>query len=148
MVTRMLGNDSDAQDAIQEIMIKLWRSRDRLVNHPNPTGFVFLTARNHCLDHLKRKKPILVPSEEHLRWEKSESGHEQFDLLELIYAIEEILKNRPEQHREIIMLRDIDGLEYEEIAAITKLNVQHIRVILSRTRKHVQELLKKKYCYD
>ena len=57
MVVRMLGNKESAEDAVQEIMIKLWDKRGNLKNHPNITGFVFLTARNYCLDILKKKIP-------------------------------------------------------------------------------------------
>ena len=56
MVARMLGNDTDAKDAVQEIMIKLWDRRKQIGNHPSLTGFVFLTARNYCIDLLKKKK--------------------------------------------------------------------------------------------
>ena len=57
MAARMLGNDEDAQDAVQEIMIKLRKCKKQLKEHPNLNGFVFLTARNHCLDRLKKKNP-------------------------------------------------------------------------------------------
>ena len=46
MVVRMLGNNGSAEDAVQEIMIKLWDRRKKIGNHPNIHGFVFLTARN------------------------------------------------------------------------------------------------------
>ena len=59
LVVRLLGDKTKAEDAIQEIMIKLWEKRNQLENHPNIKGFVFLTARNYCLDIL-RKKRILV----------------------------------------------------------------------------------------
>ena len=47
-----------------------------------------------------------------------------------------------------MILRDLDGLEYDEIAEITKLNVEHIRVLLSRARKQVSAKLKKIYSYE
>ena len=48
MVSRMLGNKANAEDAIQEIMMKLWLKRKQIGLHPNITGLVFLTARNYC----------------------------------------------------------------------------------------------------
>ena len=56
MVSRMLGNSTRAKDAIQEIMIKLWKKRDQIEQHPNITGFVFLTTRNYCIDELRKKR--------------------------------------------------------------------------------------------
>ena len=61
MVARMLGNKESAEDAVQEIMMKLWDKRRNLEKHPNITGFVFLTARNYCIDILKKKYPETEP---------------------------------------------------------------------------------------
>ncbi|WP_299046581.1 sigma factor [uncultured Polaribacter sp.] len=52
MVARMLGS-IDAEDAIQEIMFKLWQRRKQVAKHPNIKGLVFLTARNYCIEEKK-----------------------------------------------------------------------------------------------
>ncbi len=148
MIVRMLGSDRDAQDAIQEIMIKLWNCRKQLDEHPNPPAFVFLTARNYCLDVLRKRKSLRVSDIDLLGTEQTNNGHQQFELAELIHAIEQILSQKSPQQREILLLRDVDGLRYEEIASIMNLNVEHIRVILSRARKYVQQQLRKNYSYE
>lgn len=148
MVFRLLKNEEEAKDAIQEVMIVLWNRRTKLAEHPNQKGFVFLTARNYCLDLLKRRKIETVNTDVASEQISSRNGHENYELKELTDAINEILSHCPEQHREILMLRDMDGCSYEEIAVITGLNVKHLRVILSRTRKFVQEKLKKNFSYE
>ena len=147
MVARYLGNDSDAKDAIQEVMIKLWEQRDKLNGHPNLNGYVFLTARNHCLDLLKKKKPNIVSNGHDSNFIKVEASRE-LEFRELQDVIQKILKQCPVKHSEVLILRDIDGLEYEEIAMVTYLKVTHVRVILSRTRKYVQHELQKYYAYE
>ncbi len=147
MVVRILGSESLAKDAIQEIMIKLWNQRERLNSHPNPNGYVFLSARNYCLDQIKSKKPKYL-SEEFLPSSKGTSENETLEFKELVNAIRDILKKSPLKHREILILRDIDGLEYEEIAAVTDLKVSHVRVILSRARKYVQQELIRNFQYE
>jgi len=148
MVDRMVGARIDPKDALQEIMIKLWVHRKKLETHPNPDGFAFLTARNYCLDQLRRKKVRPVDADDHLGLEATHTGHEDFELKELIQVIEKILEDAPEQQREVLLMRDIDGLEYHEIAAALQLNVQHVRVIISRSRKLVSGQLKKNYSYE
>ena len=148
MVARMLGSRESAEDAVQEIMIKLWGKRGNLKNHPNITGFVFLTARNYCLDALKKKYPETEPFNIHFRLIETERSENEIEWKELNAIIGTILKELPEQQREIMILRDMDGLEYNEIAEITKLNVEHIRVLLSRARKQVSVKLKKIYSYE
>lgn len=148
MVARMLGNNADAKDAIQEIIIKLWARRQQLGAHSNLTGFVFLTARNYCIDLLKKKRLELVSSDSQIEVIESSTGQEQFELKELTLIIEKILEKLPEQQKEIMMMRDIDGFEFDEIAAAMQLKVEHIRVLLSRARKHVRLELKKTYYYE
>jgi RNA polymerase sigma factor (sigma-70 family) len=148
MIARMLGNNVEAEDAIQEIMIKLWGSRKQIVQHPNITGFVFLTARNYCIDLLKKKKPEMDDSTLQFKILESGNGQEQLEWEELNIIIGKILKKLPEQQREILVMRDIDGYEFIEIAAVTKLKIQHIRVLLSRARKQVGIELEKIYCYE
>lgn len=148
MLARMLGNNADAKDATQEIMIKLWDRRKQLGNHPNLKAYVFLTARNYCLDILKKKGPKLVSSDAHLEVSESDTGLRLFELKELTQIIESILEQLPEQQKEIMMMRDIDGFEFDEIAAALQLKVEHVRVLLSRARKHVRLELINTHSYE
>ena len=148
MVTRMLGNSANAEDAIQEIMLKLWVKRKEIGQHPNITGFVFLTARNYCFDLLKKKKLEMDDSSLQFKILESGNGQEQLEWKELNIIIGEILIKLPKQQREILIMRDIDGYEFVEIAAATQLKVEHVRVLLSRARKHVCIELEKTYCYE
>lgn len=148
MVFRLLGNAEDTKDAIQEIMMKLWVKRDKFSNHPNIKAFVFLTARNHCLDILRKNKPKMVDADLPFKKLASCIGHEKLAWQELNTTILKIMKQLPDQQREVLTMRDIDGYKNIEIAFATKLKVEHIRVLLSRARKHVSKELKNKYGYE
>jgi len=67
MVARMLADEEKAKDAVQEIMIKLWNNRKQLAKHPNINGFVFLTAKNYCLDMLKKSQPFMTSDDNILK---------------------------------------------------------------------------------
>jgi len=148
MVSRMLGNRENAEDAVQEIMLKLWDQRRKIENHPNIHGFVFLTARNYCLDLLKKKNPNIDSSDIAMKMIASETSQYQLEWRELNKIIETLLEKLPAQQREIIVMRDFDGFEFSEIAAITNLTVEHVRVLLSRARKQVCMKLKNIYSYE
>jgi RNA polymerase sigma-70 factor (ECF subfamily) len=148
MVYRLLGNHEKVKDAIQDIMLKLWMNRDRIENHPNINGFVFLTAKNYSLDILRKNNHLKVDSSLYFKLISSENGHEQFELKELNDTILKILEKVPELQREVLIMRDLDGFEFEEISTVTKLKIEHIRVLLSRARKQVRYELKNNYCYE
>ena len=148
MVSRMLGNKANAEDAIQEIMMKLWLKRKQIGLHPNITGFVFLTARNYCIDLMRKKRLEIDDAHFQLGIIKSERSQEQLEWKELNNIINKILKTLPNQQREVIIMRDLDGYEFIEIAAALQLKVEHVRVLLSRARKQVSIELEKTYSYE
>ena len=148
MVSRMLGGSANAKDAIQEIMIKLWVKRKQIDKHPNLTGLVFLTARNYCIDVLRKKTLLIDDSEFQFKNLTSTKDHVPLEWKELNIIIEGILKKLPEQQKDIFLMRDIDGYEFKEIAAALELKVEHIRVLLSRARKQISVELEKTYSYE
>ena len=148
MVARMLGNEQSAEDAVQEIMIKLWERRKKIGDHPNISGFVFLTARNYCLDQLKRKQPTLESSDQELAKLTGYSNQNGFEGKELSEIVENLLKELPNQQSEVLVMRDFDGLEFVEIATAINLKVEHVRVLLSRARKQISRQLEIIYSYE
>ncbi|MCK0132163.1 RNA polymerase sigma factor [Flavobacteriaceae bacterium F08102] len=145
LVMRYLGDTNEAEDAIQEIMIKLWRVRNQLNTHPNVNGFALLTAKNYCLDLVKKKKPTMVRDSYELSTLQSVSGHEQFLVEELSNHVLTIIRTLPVQQREVIILRLVDELDYDEISELTQLKVAHIRVLVSRARQTIALALQKTY---
>ncbi|WP_400079350.1 RNA polymerase sigma factor [Winogradskyella sp. R77965] len=148
MVSRMLGTRANAEDAIQDIMLKLWVKRKQIAEHPNIIGLVFSTARNHCIDILRKKKLDIYDAAFQLEIVKSEHGREALEWKELNTIIKQIVTHLPEQQREVILMRDLDGYEFVEIAAATQLKIEHVRVLLSRARKQVSIELEKTYSYE
>lgn len=148
MVRRLLEDPTNAEDAIQEIMLKLWEKRSQLKHHPNITGLVFLTARNHCIDLIRKNRIKTDTSPYSLEQLSSSHGQEQTEWKELQRIIETILQDLPEQQSEVLKMRDLDGYEFTEIAAALQLKVEHVRVLLSRARKQVSIKLEKIYSYE
>ena len=148
MVFRYLGDQQNAEDALQEVMMKLWNKRTYLKEHPNKAAFVFLTAKNYCLDQLRKKNLTLHSLEEGVLDQVGSINTPSIEEGELIKIIEGLLKSLPEQQAEVLKLRDLDGLAFEEIAWITELKIEHIRVLLSRARKKVAQQLKDIYSYE
>lgn len=135
----LLQNREDAEDALQEVYMKLWDNKEVIGDLKSPEAYAMKVMKNHCLDRLKsRKNKHMVDIKE------PEIGKENFtpfssvsfdNLKELMLKLFSTL---PEQQRMIIHMRDIEHYSYEEIADVTGMNVNAIRVNLSRARKSVK----------
>ena len=62
--------------------------------------------------------------------------------------IQQIINELPEKQKEVMLMRDIDGFEFDAIATVTGLDIKHIRVLLSRARKQVGMKLNKINSYE
>jgi RNA polymerase sigma-70 factor (family 1) len=145
---RLLGNAHDAEDVVQDIWMKLWERKDKLEVVESMEAFAYRITRNHCLDRIKRKRPQYYDDREETayRFEEADGSPGPDQSLELKDAMEKVnhmMAKLPEQQQTLLQLRDIEGLEYEEIAGITGLEINAIRVNISRARKKLRETLQK-----
>lgn len=147
MLFRILKNEEETRDALQDLMLKLWNKRSDLQQCTNLSAYVITIAKNHSFDLLKKQRPIAVDESDLklFRLEAAESDAEKRERLELVHKT---IENMPEKYREIIRYRDIDGFSFDEIKEMTGLEVPNIRVILSRARLKVKEEIEKIYSYE
>lgn len=144
-VLNMTGNPDDSADITQDVMVKLWNTRQELRQIQNPKAWTLKMARNLCLDWLKKQKPT-YDTEQIIR-----NGSYDIDLLHQIeaqdvaLAVKKIIDTLPNNQREVMILRELEEMEFDEIAQITGLGLNNIRVLLSRGRAKVQEILVKEY---
>ena len=133
----ILCNGELAQDAVQDLIVKLWEKRDNLDEVENLNGFTMRAMRNLCLDKIRQNKDI---SELQTDIEYSElNPYQQTEQKDLVFRIKQMINNLPELQRTIIRMRDVEGLELSEIAFITSLTENAVSVNLSRARLKIRE---------
>jgi RNA polymerase sigma factor (sigma-70 family) len=142
---QMLHDTGEAEDAVQEVILKLWKIRDTLENYNSLEAFSMKITRNWCLDRLKAKKPVYIEGYQKGfdRLTADENPQRQMEKKERLKLLASVLEKMPEPQRLIIRLRDIEGLEFEQIAEILDTNVNALRVSLSRARNKLKEELTK-----
>lgn len=148
MLFRILKNDEETRDALQDLMLKLWSKRKELDKCNNLEAYIVTMAKNHGLDLLKKKRPSTMGEMQEHMVAGIEAGHADPDMNEKYRLVHQIIEKLPEKMQTVIRLRDIDGFSFEEIKAITGLEPPHLRVILSRARQKVKQELEKIYDYD
>lgn len=147
LVKRILVNEDETKDALQELMIKLWNKRNELCQCQHLDAYVAATARNFCFD-LKKKKRIMVREPMHEMAITGYTAETEVERREKLECFHRIMESLPEKYREVLQLREIDGFSFEEIRELTGLEKPYIRVLLSRSRMKVREELEKIYSYE
>ena len=137
----ILKNADKAQDAVQELNAKLWEKKNSLHEVENMSAFVMRSMRNLCLDTLKQNHTEYELDE---KLEYNEPNPYQYtEKNDTTNKIHSIIDNLPEIQRNVIRLRDVEGMEINEIAYIMQMTENAVNVNLSRARLKVRERIKK-----
>ena len=138
--THFLKDEELARDAVQDVFLKLWQKRDTLHEVENIEAFAMRMTRNRCLDILRNNKVVPIDEETDRRLKaETVDVHSKVELSETASQIARLIGKLPELQRNVMQLRDIEQLSYDEIAEVTGLQVNAIRVNLSRARKKVRD---------
>lgn len=147
---RMLGAREAAEDATQEAFISSYRNLKRFRGEAF-RPWLFRIAANACYDEMRRRrsKPALSLDEPRgegeLRMDvpaKSESPEERAERLELQEALRDALAALPHDQRLAVILRDLQGLDYAEIAEVTGASLGAVKSRLNRARRRLCSLLR------
>jgi RNA polymerase sigma factor (sigma-70 family) len=146
---RFLGNEDDAKDVVQEVLIKVWNGREQMNEIQNWEAWCMRITKNLSLDRIrslsrKQTQPIEDGYEIH---EQDLTPHETTELQESMHSINILIAGLPEKQRQIIHLRDVEGYSYNEISEILEIDMNQVKVNLFRARNAVREKLIKINAY-
>jgi len=144
---RLLTSVEEAEDATQEVLLKLWKGRKKLDTYKSIEAFAMTMTKNYCLDKLKSKQASNLKLVHSNYKDEQTSLQKQVELNDSLSWIHKIVQKLPEQQRMILQLRDVEQYDFDEIAKVMDMNPTAIRVALSRARKTVREELTKKHNY-
>lgn len=141
---RILLNENEAKDIVQDTYMKLWTKRDILSDINSTEAFAITVTKNLCLDYLRNRKRTEKYDPNMLEAESLVTSI-NMEIMDETEHIKKLIMNLPIQQRQILMFKDWDGYSNQEIENITGLTENNIRVILSRARKTVREQYFKLY---
>lgn len=136
-VLRMIGDRDRADDIFQETFTRIYRHCiDSGQEVSNAKSYIFTTARNRCLNAIRDKKPTTDVEDFHqIVYQPS---YENAELADLVKTSLELL---PEHYREAFVLREYDGLSYQEISDITGQPLSSVKIHIFRAKKKLREIL-------
>jgi RNA polymerase sigma-70 factor (ECF subfamily) len=147
MAFSLMSNREEAEDIVQEVYVKLWGMRSQLGGYNSIEALCVRITRNLCLDHLRRRKVShdAIKNEKLKEESYPETPSEKLEQREKAELVQTLIEALPEPQRSLVHLRHLEGREYEEIAEMVNMNVNAIRVSISRARKQMREMVEKKY---
>jgi len=141
---KILGDKEEAKDVVQDLYIKLWSRRHDLKQINSIEAFATTIIRNLCIDRLKKIKVTVQHTENYVELSSNEVLYQEDegDEVEIkVKLVRNAIKLLPEIQQKVFLMRDFEEKEFEEISLELGLTVENIRVILSRARKRVREII-------
>lgn len=149
---RILNDLGDAQDATQEAFLRVFDKIDSFQGNSSFSTWFYTILNNICLDILRKRSrqadTISIgqtdsnDEEYELQIEDLSPGpYEQLQKKNAMEALEKALSLLSDEHRTVIIMRDLNGLEYEEIAKILNVNLGTVKSRLSRARLALRKVL-------
>jgi len=147
LAKRLLVSTEEAEDATQEVLVKLWNKNESLDSYSSVEALAMTMTKNFCLDQLKSKRAGNLQIVHSNYTDRQASLQQQLEDLDTLAWVEKIINDLPEQQRLIIQMRDIEQYEFADISKILEMNETAIRVALSRARKTIRENITKTHQY-
>lgn len=146
---RFLNSREEAEDAVQEVMMKLWSERNGKRDYSSVAAWCTTVTRNCCIDILRRRKRLRIgdlDEAEGFAAPDSDAGKGQ-DVSEAARLVTVIISRMKEPGKSAVILRDVEGYSYEETAEAMGMNVTALRTLMSRARKQIREEMERIYGY-
>ena len=150
MAQLFLRSREEAEDAMQDVLLRLWTNRQQLENYNSIEALAVQMTKNACLDRLKshtRQKTtgdtdmLSIQANEATPYQKTEANDSNL-------LIHRLINELPDQQKLVLHLRDVEEYTFEEIEEITGFSVNNVRVILSRARQKLRENYLKENDYE
>ncbi len=146
MALRMVGSRDDAADIAQEAFLRAWEKLRTLKGNPFK-AWIFQIAVNLCYDQFRRRKRVAAMPEEGQEARVVSLGlpvpdpEERAEAGERARIVRDSINGLDPDLRTALILRDVNGLAYEEIAAVIRAPLGTVKSRIARARGHVQERL-------
>ena len=141
----IIGDQEEAKDVVQEVMMKVWNKRDNMDQTINMEAWCMQITKNLCYDRLK-SKAFQTSSSLPENWQledKSSTPERKAEMSDIMDQIHQFISNLPKKQKEVIHLRDVEGYSYNEIRVIMEIDINQVKVNLFRARKAIRESLSK-----
>ena len=147
LAKRLLVSREEAEDATQEILIKLWNNKNQIERYRNIEAFSMTMTKNLCFDKLKSKHSQNLKIIHNNYKDNHITLQNEIELKNSVDWVAKLMEDLPDQQKIVMQLRDIEQYDFAEISKMLDMNETAIRVSLSRARKTIREKLTNTHHY-
>jgi len=133
---RIVGDHMEAEDVIQELLIKIWKEKDQFLKIDNKEAWCMTLTRNMSIDKTRKKKKHRASNIEDFYFIKDGSAtpYQTIESQDNMSRLQTLISGLTEKQQTVIHLRDVEGYSYKEISEISGYTVDQIKVYLHRAR--------------
>ncbi|MDL2265196.1 RNA polymerase sigma factor [Parabacteroides sp. OttesenSCG-928-G21] len=137
---RLLENDDDSEDILQEVFLKLWYMREELDRYENVAALAMTITKHLCLNRLKARQRTYEDIEDVTMVSEAPTPLHRLEQKDNLESVMKIIDRLPDLQQTILRMKHIDGYEVEEIAELTGSSPDAVRMNLSRARRRVKDI--------
>ena len=149
LASRILPNEEDANDALQDAFCKLWTRRDQIHSSQEAEALAVTTIRNLCIDQVRKEKVQVVELDTERDSKPTETIEERIEKEELFLEVEEMINRQLSPVQQLILRKkEYEEESIEEIAKELNMQQAAVRMQLSRARKTIRECYRKRHNHE
>ena len=138
----LLESEEDAEDALQELYLKLWAARSGLSGVQNPPAYGISMLKNICIDRIRKRMVRKAEPLDKVPHPEDAHTESRTDIKDTLRYLLQEMEKLPDKQRMVIRMRAVEGLEYEDIARRTGLSEVYIRVLVTMARKTLRSKIR------
>ena len=138
----LLESEEDAEDALQELYLKLWAARSGLSAVQNPSAYGISMLKNICIDRIRKRMVRKAEPLDKIPHPEDTHTESRTDIKDALRYLLQEMEKLPDKQRMVIRMRAVEGLEYEDIARRTGLSEVYIRVLVTMARKTLRSKIR------
>ena len=135
----LLESRPDAEDAVQELYLKILSMHGKLVYVREPAAYGITLLKNICIDKIRRRESRRTEQLEEFNAADASGPEKQMSEKDTLSRVMKEMERLPEKQAKVLRMRAVEGLEYDEIARRTGLSQVNIRVLISIARKTLKK---------
>jgi RNA polymerase sigma-70 factor, ECF subfamily len=147
---RILGNRADAEDAVSEVFIAVFEKKYRPQPKAKFTTWLFAVAHNVCVSRIRARRNIVSmyfrqeETDELTAWEVPDTGElprEKLNRLQVAAILRQSIRKLPDEQKEALILREYQGMSYEEISVVMQCSLEKVKILIFRAREGLRKEL-------